>query len=115
MLKASLKFFIVVWWLSNVSPLVAQVMQFGDNEDFAVYGNDITEFTWMRGQYTNHRLDEAARVVFEEAVGGIQIIQILMKIFCAASCATLMWTQIQKITNIFSLLIQNFLSIFFFI
>ena len=64
---------------------------------------------------TTYRLDEAARVVFEEAVGGIQIIQILMKIFCAASCATLMWTQIQKITNIFSLLIQNFLSIFFFI
>jgi hypothetical protein len=54
-LKEPLKFFIVVWWLSSVSPLVAQVMQFGDNEDFAIYGNDITEFTWMRGQYTNHR------------------------------------------------------------
>ena len=33
----------------------AQVLQFGDNEDLAIYGNEVTEFTWMRGQYTNHR------------------------------------------------------------
>lgn len=32
----------------------SQVLQFGDNEDLALYGNDITEFTWIRGQYTNH-------------------------------------------------------------
>ncbi|MEQ8953312.1 MAG: DUF4159 domain-containing protein, partial [Gammaproteobacteria bacterium] len=32
----------------------AQVLQFGDPEDLAVYGTDITEFTWVRGQYTNH-------------------------------------------------------------
>ena len=25
-----------------------------DNEDLAIYGSEITEFTWLRGQYTNH-------------------------------------------------------------
>ena len=34
---------------------LTQVLQFGNNEDRAIYGNEITEFTWMRGQYTNHR------------------------------------------------------------
>ena len=34
---------------------LTQVLQFGNNEDLAIYGNEITEFTWMRGQYTNHR------------------------------------------------------------
>jgi len=36
----------------------AQVMQFGNNEDAedmaSLYGDEITEFTWMRGRYTNH-------------------------------------------------------------
>lgn len=32
----------------------SQVLQFGDNEDLSLYGNEITEFTWMRGQYTNY-------------------------------------------------------------
>ncbi|MBK51961.1 MAG: transmembrane prediction [Gammaproteobacteria bacterium] len=26
----------------------------GSNEDLSIYGTDITEFTWLRGQYTNH-------------------------------------------------------------
>ena len=34
--------------------LEGQVLQFGNDEDLSVYGNEITEFTWMRGQYTNH-------------------------------------------------------------
>lgn len=32
----------------------AQVMQFGNNEDLSLYGTEITEFNWVRGQYTNH-------------------------------------------------------------
>ena len=33
-----------------------QVLQFGgDNEDLSIYSNEITEFTWMRGQYTNYQ------------------------------------------------------------
>ena len=48
--------FILTWlFLSISSPLAGQVMQFRDNEDLAIYGDDITEFTWVRGQYTNHR------------------------------------------------------------
>ena len=34
--------------------LEGQVLQFGNDEDLSVYGNEITEFTWMRGQYNNH-------------------------------------------------------------
>ncbi|PCJ25327.1 MAG: hypothetical protein COA96_07585 [SAR86 cluster bacterium] len=41
-------------WLLVSSAAFAQVFQFGDNEDLSVYGNEITDFTWMRGQYTNH-------------------------------------------------------------
>ncbi|HIF73498.1 MAG TPA: DUF4159 domain-containing protein [Porticoccaceae bacterium] len=33
----------------------AQVLQFKDNENISIYGTDVTEFTWVRGQYTNHR------------------------------------------------------------
>ena len=34
----------------------SQVLQFGgDNEDLSIYSNEITEFTWMRGQYTNYQ------------------------------------------------------------
>ncbi len=32
----------------------AQVLQFNDNEDLSLYGTEITDFIWMRGQYTNH-------------------------------------------------------------
>ena len=32
----------------------AQVLLFGSNEGLAIYGTDITEFTWVRGRYTNH-------------------------------------------------------------
>ena len=36
-------------------PAVAQVMPLpSNNEDLAIYGTDIAEFTWLRGQYTNH-------------------------------------------------------------
>ena len=36
-------------------PVVAQALPFpSDNEDVAIYGTDIAEFTWLRGQYTNH-------------------------------------------------------------
>ncbi|MEX2469981.1 MAG: DUF4159 domain-containing protein, partial [Pseudohongiellaceae bacterium] len=35
-------------------PALAQVVQFDDNEDLSVYGTEITDFTWVRGQYTNH-------------------------------------------------------------
>lgn len=31
-----------------------QVLQFGSDEGLSLYGTDITEFTWVRGQYTNH-------------------------------------------------------------
>jgi len=34
---------------AQVDPLV-----FGDGEDLALYGTDVTEFTWVRGQYTNY-------------------------------------------------------------
>ena len=35
--------------------LGAQVMPLsGNNEDLSIYGTDVTEFTWLRGQYTNH-------------------------------------------------------------
>lgn len=33
---------------------VAQVLQFGNDEDLSIYGNEITDFQWVRGQYTNH-------------------------------------------------------------
>lgn len=32
----------------------AQVLQFGDNEAPEIYGNEITDFQWIRGMYTNH-------------------------------------------------------------
>ncbi len=32
----------------------SQVMPLGNNEDMSIYGTDITEFTWIRGQYSNH-------------------------------------------------------------
>jgi hypothetical protein len=32
----------------------AQVMSFGSDEGLSLYGTDVTEFTWVRGQYTNH-------------------------------------------------------------
>lgn len=35
------------------TPASAQVLSF-DNEDLAIYGTDITEFTWVRGVYTNY-------------------------------------------------------------
>lgn len=37
-------------------PALAQVVQFDGvgNEDASIYGTDITEFTWLRGRYTNH-------------------------------------------------------------
>ena len=31
-----------------------EALRFSDNEDLAIYGDDVTEFTWVRGQYTNH-------------------------------------------------------------
>ena len=35
--------------------LSAQVMPLSsDNENLSIYGTDVTEFTWLRGQYTNH-------------------------------------------------------------
>ena len=47
---------ILTWFVCLLSnSLAAQVMQFRDNEDLAIYGDEITEFTWVRGQYTNHR------------------------------------------------------------
>ena len=47
---------ILIWLLCIHSySLSAQVMQLRDNEDLAIYGDDVTEFTWVRGQYTNHR------------------------------------------------------------
>jgi len=54
-LKPIIKLLIGALLLQSFQSLTAQVMQFSDNEDLAIYGNDITEFTWMRGQYTNHR------------------------------------------------------------
>jgi hypothetical protein len=48
--------YILTWLFLSISfPSAGQVMQFRDNEDLAIYGDDITEFTWVRGQYTNHR------------------------------------------------------------
>lgn len=48
----------VVCLLLILAPLSAlgQVVQFegSGNEDAAIYGTDITEFTWLRGRYTNH-------------------------------------------------------------
>lgn len=38
------------------APLSAlgQVVQMDGNEDTAIYGTEIAEFTWLRGKYTNH-------------------------------------------------------------
>ncbi len=36
---------------ANAQP---QTPRLGDLEDLSVYGDEITEFTWLRGQYTNH-------------------------------------------------------------
>jgi len=36
------------------SAAVAQVFDFGNDEDPAIYGDEITDFQWIRGQYTNH-------------------------------------------------------------
>ncbi len=33
---------------------LAQVLDLGNNEDLSIYGNEITDFQWIRGQYTNH-------------------------------------------------------------
>lgn len=33
---------------------VAQVLQFGNDEDLSIYGTEITDFILVRGQYTNH-------------------------------------------------------------
>jgi hypothetical protein len=34
--------------------LGAQVLPLGSDEGLSLYGTDVTEFTWVRGQYTNH-------------------------------------------------------------
>jgi hypothetical protein len=35
--------------------LAAQTLSFkGDGEDLAIYGDEITDFQWVRGRYTNH-------------------------------------------------------------
>jgi hypothetical protein len=34
--------------------LWAQVLPLGSDEGLSLYGTDVTEFTWVRGQYTNH-------------------------------------------------------------
>ncbi|MEX2130422.1 MAG: DUF4159 domain-containing protein [Pseudohongiellaceae bacterium] len=31
-----------------------EVLVFGEDQDLSVYGTDITEFTWVRGRYTNY-------------------------------------------------------------
>ncbi|MEX0964137.1 MAG: DUF4159 domain-containing protein [Pseudohongiellaceae bacterium] len=36
------------------SASVTQVLDLGNNEDLSIYGNEITDFQWIRGQYTNH-------------------------------------------------------------
>ena len=36
---------------AQLAPLGGEFM---DREDLTVYGDDVTEFTWIRGQYTNH-------------------------------------------------------------
>ena len=72
-------------FLSISFPLAGQVMQFRDNEDLAIYGDDITEFTWVRGQYTNHRGDNTGS---GGEVGGIRTTLTQMKISYVASCAT---------------------------
>ena len=53
-MKVSSKILICFFCIYSYS-LSAQVMQLRDNEDLAIYGDDVTEFTWVRGQYTNHR------------------------------------------------------------
>ena len=32
----------------------SQGLPSGSNEDLSIYGTDVTEFTWIRGRYTNH-------------------------------------------------------------
>ena len=78
--------FILTWLFLSISfPLAGQVMQFRDNEDLAIYGDDITEFTWVRGQYTNHR---GGQYGFRREVGGIRTTLTQMKISYVVSCAT---------------------------
>lgn len=36
------------------STVAAQVFQFDNEDDPEIYGNEITDFQWIRGQYTNH-------------------------------------------------------------
>ena len=40
--------------LFAAAPAPAQSLRFDDREDPSIYGDEITEFTWVRGQYTNH-------------------------------------------------------------
>lgn len=43
-----------VYLILNCSVAIGQVLNLGDNEDLSIYGNEITDFQWIRGQYTNH-------------------------------------------------------------
>lgn len=46
--------FLSAYLLLLSSAAVAQVLDLGNNEDLSIYGNEITDFQWIRGQYTNH-------------------------------------------------------------
>ena len=37
-----------------ITTVGAQVFQFDNEGDSEIYGNEITDFQWIRGQYTNH-------------------------------------------------------------
>ena len=68
--------------------LGAQVMPLsGNNEDLSIYGTDVTEFTWLRGQYTNHGGGAGAMAGGGAVVGGILTTRIPMRTFCAACSA----------------------------
>ncbi len=46
--------FVTAGLLLSSSAAFAQVLDLGNNEDLSIYGNEITDFQWIRGQYTNH-------------------------------------------------------------
>ena len=57
-LKLALASCVLMIFFTGIAASHAQNLRFDelapDGEDLSVYGDDITEFQWVRGQYTNH-------------------------------------------------------------
>jgi hypothetical protein len=54
MILKKLLLLVPVFLLFLSTTVAAQVFQFDNEGDSEIYGNEITDFQWIRGQYTNH-------------------------------------------------------------